>query len=220
MACIREEGSNGDREMAGAFYAADFDVWDVSMGDLAEGRIKLDAFRGVAFTGGFSFADVFGSAKGWGAGVKLNKLVSEEFSRFKARPDTFSLGVCNGCQLMALLGWVPGSGVKAESSQPRFVHNASGRFESRWTMVRIEGKTPSIFLQGMGGSVLGVWVAHGEGQVIFPDNAVLDYVEQRGLAPIRYVNDDAQPTQEYPYNPNGSRNAIASLCSEDGRHLP
>jgi phosphoribosylformylglycinamidine synthase len=175
MACIREEGTNGDREMAGAFFAAGFDVWDVSMDDLKMGRIGLDAFRGVAFTGGFSFADVFGSAKGWGAGVRLNQSVREEFARFKARPDTFSLGVCNGCQLMALLGWV-GPEVKKESSLPRFVHNSSGRFESRFSAVKIEQDTPAMMLKDMGGSVLGVWVAHGEGQVsccIFTNSTVI-----------------------------------------------
>lgn len=218
VACIREEGSNGDREMAGAFFAADFDAWDVTMDDLKTGRIGLESFRGVAFTGGFSFADVFGSAKGWGAGVKLNASVKNEFDRFKARTDTFSLGVCNGCQLLALLGWVPGGALK-ESSQPRFVHNESGRFESRYTAVRIEEQTPAVMLKGMGGSVLGVWIAHGEGQAVFPDEQVLATVEAKGLAPIRYVNDDGVPTQEYPFNPNGSRNAIAALCSDDGRHL-
>jgi phosphoribosylformylglycinamidine synthase len=220
LACLREEGSNGDREMAAAFSAADFDVWDVTMDDLKNGRIGLDSFRGIAFVGGFSFADVFGSAKGWGAATKFNENVREQFSRFKARNNTFSLGICNGCQLSALLGWVPGTDlVPSEKSQPRFVHNASGRFESRFVTVKIAGNTPAIMLKGMGGSVLGVWVAHGEGQAIFPDTSVLTKVEEKGLAPIRYVDDEGVATERYPFNPNGSVNGIAALCSDDGRHL-
>ena len=221
LAVIREEGSNGDREMCAAFAAADFDVWDVTMDDLKNGRIGLDSFRGLAFVGGFSYADVFGSAKGWGAAARFNDNVRQQLDTFRARKDTFSLGVCNGCQLLALLGWVPGtdSVVPNERAQPRFVHNKSGRFEVRWVTVKIESNTPSMMLKGMGGSVMGVWVAHGEGQAVFPDKKVLDKVEAKGLAPIRYVDDDAKTTQVYPFNPNGSTNGIAALCSEDGRHL-
>jgi len=136
VAIIREEGSNGDREMASAFHLAGFEPWDVMMTDLLDGRITLDGFRGVVFVGGFSYADVLDSAKGWAASIRFNKKMWDQFERFYHRSDTFSLGVCNGCQLMALLGWVPWRGI-ADELQPRFIHNRSGRFESRFSTVKI-----------------------------------------------------------------------------------
>jgi phosphoribosylformylglycinamidine synthase len=216
-AIIREEGSNSDREMAAAFYSAGFDPWDVTMSDLLSGRITLDRFRGVALVGGFSYADVMDSAKGWAGAIRFNKNLSEQFETFYQRPDTFSLGVCNGCQLMALLGWIPWRGI-ADEMQPRFVHNLSGRFESRFVTARI-GKSPAIMLRGMEESVLGVWVSHGEGQAHFPDNAVFDEVISKGLAPVRYADDSGTATEVYPFNPNGSPKGIAALCSSDGRHF-
>ena len=126
VAVIREEGSNGDREMVSAFFLAGFEPWDVTVTDLLEGRITLDQFRGVVFVGGFSYADVLDSAKGWAASIRFNKKVWDQFEKFYHRPDTFSLGVCNGCQLMALLGWVPWRGI-ADELQPRFIHNKSGQ---------------------------------------------------------------------------------------------
>ena len=216
VAVIREEGSNGDREMASAFFMAGFEPWDVTMTDLLDGRITLDQFRGVVFVGGFSYADVLDSAKGWAASIRFNKGVWEQFERFYHRPDTFSLGVCNGCQLVALLGWVPWRGI-ADNLQPRFIHNQSGRFESRFSTVKILD-TPSIMLRGMEGSVLGIWVSHGEGLAYFPDKNMFTECEAR-LAPIRYVNDDSRITEDYPFNPNGSPAGIAGLCSPDGRHL-
>ncbi len=216
VAVIREEGSNGDREMVSAFSMAGFEPWDVMMTDLLEGRVTLDGFRGVVFVGGFSYADVLDSAKGWAASIRFNKKVWEQFERFYHRPDTFSLGVCNGCQLMALLGWVPWRGI-ADHLQPRFIHNQSGRFESRFATVKIL-PSPSLMLQGMENSVLGIWVAHGEGLAHFPDQKMLKECEAK-LAPIRYVDDDARITEDYPFNPNGSPSGIAGLCSPDGRHL-
>jgi phosphoribosylformylglycinamidine synthase len=217
VAILREEGSNGDREMSSAFYQAGFDVWDVTMTDLLEGTVRLDDFRGVAFVGGFSYADVLDSAKGWAGVIKFNGIVFEQFRRFYDRPDTFSLGVCNGCQLMALLGWVPWKGIE-DKHQPRFIHNLSGRFESRFSTVRIF-PSPSVMLKGMEGSTLGIWVAHGEGRALFPKKEVLKKVESRSLAPVRYVDDRGATTMKYPFNPNGSANGIAALCSPDGRHL-
>jgi phosphoribosylformylglycinamidine synthase len=216
VAIIREEGSNGDREMASAFHLAGFEPWDVMMTDLLDGRVTLDGFRGVVFVGGFSYADVLDSAKGWAASIRFNKQVWDQFERFYHRPDTFSLGVCNGCQLMALLGWVPWRGI-ADELQPRFIHNRSGRFESRFSTVKIV-KSPAIMLQGMEGSALGIWVAHGEGMAYFPDKAIYREAEF-GLAPVRYVDDDNRITEAYPFNPNGSPAGIAGLCSPDGRHL-
>jgi len=227
VAVIRQEGSNGDREMAAALHAAGMLPWDVAMTDLVGGRITLDRFRGVIFVGGFSYADVLGSAKGWAGVLKFNASLWEQLQAFRARKDTFSLGVCNGCQLMALLGWVPGAetaeasgaaGLLPALEQPRFTHNTSGRFESRFSSVTI-GPSPAVLLKGMEGSSMGVWVAHGEGRAHFPQPQVLERVLQKNLAPIRYVDDKNAVTEAYPFNPNGSPHGIAALCSEDGRHL-
>jgi len=223
VAVVREEGSNGDREMAAVVRAAGMEPWDVHMSDLIHGKVTLDDFSGLVFVGGFSYADVLDSAKGWAGNVLLNPAVSSQFEAFRRRKDTFSLGVCNGCQLMALLGWVPtdskSDGDKLPSgSQPRFVHNVSGRFESRFSQVRIEA-SPAVHLKGMQGSSLGVWVAHGEGQAYFPDAAVEAAVEAGALAPIRYVDESGEATERYPFNPNGAPRGIAALCSPDGRHL-
>jgi phosphoribosylformylglycinamidine synthase len=217
VAVIREEGSNSDREMSSAFFQAGFDVWDATMTDFLEGKVDLDDFRGVAFVGGFSYADVMDSAKGWAGVIRFNKNIYDRFRKFYERPDTFSLGVCNGCQLMALLGWVPWHGIE-DRHQPRFIHNVSGRFESRFSTVRIY-PSPSILLKGMEGSTLGIWVAHGEGRAYFPGKEILKKVESLSLAPVRYVDDKGRTTMEYPFNPNGSADGIAALCSPDGRHL-
>jgi phosphoribosylformylglycinamidine synthase len=217
VAVIREEGSNGDREMTSAFYQAGFDVWDITMTDLLEGRTELDDFMGVAFVGGFSYADVLDSAKGWAGTIRFSKKLSEQFERFYNRPDTFSLGVCNGCQLMALLGWVPWKGIP-DRLQPRFTANRSNRFESRFSTVHIL-QSPAIMLKGMEGSTLGVWVAHGEGRLYFPEEEIMQEVIKRDLAPIRFVDDSGEFTEMYPLNPNGSPLGITSLCSSDGRHL-
>ncbi len=202
--------------MVSAFFLAGFEPWDVTVTDLLEGRITLDRFRGVVFVGGFSYADVLDSAKGWAASLRFNKKVWDQLEKFYHRPDTFSLGVCNGCQLMALLGWVPWRGI-ADELQPRFIHNKSGRFESRFSTVKIL-KSPSIMLRGMENSVLGIWVAHGEGMAYFPDEKMFKECEH-GLAPVRYVDDESKITESYPFNPNGSPAGIAGLCSPDGRHL-
>ncbi len=217
VAIIREEGSNSDREMTSAFYLAGFEPWDVTITDFLESRINLRDFRGMAFVGGFSYADVLDSAKGWAGVIKFNNKIWDEFQHFYDRKDTFSLGVCNGCQLMALLGWVPWQGI-ADKLQPRFIHNSSGRFESRFSSVKIL-PGPSIMLKDMEDSVLGIWVAHGEGRAFFPDSGIIKKIEEKCLAPVRYVNDSNEITMQYPFNPNGSVNGIAGLCSSDGRHL-
>ncbi len=217
VAIIREEGSNGDREMTSAFYMAGFEPWDVSMSDLKSGQVTLDRFRGVAFVGGFSYGDVLDSAKGWAGTIRFNPELQKMFTDFYRRPDTFSLGVCNGCQLSALLGWVPGKAID-ETKQPRFIHNASGRFESRWSQVRIL-ESPAIMLRDMEGSSLGIWVAHGEGRLHLPDQRMLKHIQDRNLVPMVYTADDGQATKKYPFNPNGSPAGIAGLCSPDGRHL-
>ncbi len=217
VAILREEGSNGDREMTSAFHAAGFETWDVTVSDLLAGRVDLDDFRGIVAVGGFSYADVLDAAKGWAGTIRFHEELKNKFQAFYERPDTFSLGVCNGCQLLALLGWVPWSGLSDEH-QVRFVHNVSGRFESRFSAVQIQ-ESPAIMLKGMAGSTLGIWVAHGEGRALFPDASTLERVKREGLAPIRYVDDEGRVTEAYPFNPNGSPDGIAALCSPDGRHL-
>jgi phosphoribosylformylglycinamidine synthase len=217
VAIIREEGSNSDREMASAFFEAGFEPWDVTMSDLLAGRITLERFRGLAFVGGFSYADVLDSAKGWAGVIRFHEELYRQFAAFADRSNTFTLGVCNGCQLAALLGLVPWRGID-DVAQPRFIHNSSGRFESRFSTVRIEA-SPSIMLRGMEGSTLGIWLAHGEGRAYFPDPEILEKVERERLAPIRFVDDAGRATEAYPFNPNGSASGIAALCSADGRHL-
>lgn len=217
VAVLREEGTNGDREMLAACAAAGFAPWEVTMSDLLEGRIDLDQFQGIIFAGGFSYMDVFDSAKGWAGTILFNEKLREMFNRFYAREDTFSLGVCNGCQLMALLGWVPWKGIAGEK-QPRFVHNTSGRFESRWVQVEVL-PSPSVLLAGMEGSRIGVWVAHGEGLLVYPDQSIAQEVAERKLSPLAYLDPHGNRTEAYPYNPNGSPLGITALCSPDGRHL-
>jgi phosphoribosylformylglycinamidine synthase len=221
VAILREEGSNGDREMTSAFYQAGFRPWDVTMTDLISGRITLDRFRGLVAVGGFSYADVPESAKGWAAATRFNEKLRKMFDEFYHRSDTFSLGVCNGCQLFALLGWVPWLGI-ADAKQPRFVQNVSGRFESRWVNVKIL-ESPAIMFKGMVSSTLGIWVAHGEGRLRFPDKALMDEVRAKKLVPIVFVDDegraDGEVSKSYPFNPNGSPFGIAGLCTKDGRHL-
>ena len=244
VAVIREEGSNGDREMAASLFMAGFEVWDVTMQDICTGNIELDGFRGVIFVGGFSYADVLGSAKGWGAVTRFNEKARKELGRFRTRGDTFSLGVCNGCQLMGLIGWVGNddeafgvkdndvtiSDVKGDDGKVSdvtgdqleqgvcFTHNDSGRFECRFATVKIE-KSPSLMFKDMEGSTLGIWIAHGEGKVAFKSEKIRRKIEEIGLVSMRYVDDAGNVTMRYPMNPNGSPGGIAAMCSADGRHL-
>ena len=217
VAILRDEGSNSDREMTSAFYLAGFEVWDISMTDLLEGRATLDEFRGLAAVGGFSYADVPESAKGWAATIRFNERLRQQFDTFYHRPDTFSLGICNGCQLFGLIGWVPWTGLEPQD-QPRFVRNNSGRFESRWVTVKVN-KSPAIMLEGMDDLVFGIHVDHGEGRLHFPNSEVERQVLDQTLTPLVYVDDSSEATEIYPFNPNGSPNGIAGLCSPDGRHL-
>ncbi|MFC1921431.1 phosphoribosylformylglycinamidine synthase [Chloroflexota bacterium] len=217
VAIIREEGSNGDREMTSAFYWAGFEPWDVTMTDLLEERITLSQFRGVVFVGGFSYADVLDPAKGWAACIRFNTKLREMFDTFFNRQDTFSLGICNGCQLMAFLGIIPWQGIP-EEEQPRFIQNTSERFESHWGMVKIS-ESPAMMLKGMEGATLGIWSAHGGGRLYCPNPEILKDAKQRKLTPVAYVDDKGKPTEKYRHNPNGSPDGIASFCSADGRHL-
>lgn len=217
VAILRDEGSNSDREMTSAFYSAGFEPWDICMNDLLAGTVDLEEFRGLAAVGGFSYGDVPESAKGWAATILFNERLQRMFSDFYNRPDTFTLGICNGCQLFGLLGWVPEVGLAAER-QPRFVRNNSGRFESRWTTVKVQ-KSKAMMLQGMEDLVFGIHVDHGEGRLHFPDTAILEKVKKGSMTPMVYVDDEGEATEKYPFNPNGSTEGLAGLCSEDGRHL-
>lgn len=217
VAILREEGSNGDREMASAFYMAGFEPWDVNMMDLQQGKVSLEQFKGIVFVGGFSYADVMDSAKGWAGIIKFNPRLQEMFTEFYNRSDTFSLGICNGCQLLALLGWIPWPGIEG-TKQPRFIRNSSERFESRWVNVKIKN-SPAVMLKDMAGSSLGVWVAHGEGRFYCPDEEILTEIKAKNLVTVEYIDDRGETTVKYPFNPNGSVLGIAGLCSPDGRHL-
>ncbi|MCP3887670.1 MAG: phosphoribosylformylglycinamidine synthase, partial [Desulfobulbaceae bacterium] len=165
----------------------------------------------------FSYADVPESAKGWAATILFNDKLQKMFHEFYNREDTFTLGICNGCQLFGLLGWVPWQGIEAEK-QPRFVRNVSGRFESRWSTVKIQ-ESKAMMFKGMEGMVFGIHVDHGEGRLHFPDTTLQEEVLKGGMTPMRYVDDGGEPTEAYPFNPNGSPGGLAGLCSPDGRHL-
>ncbi|XP_012269939.2 phosphoribosylformylglycinamidine synthase [Athalia rosae] len=218
VAVVREEGSNGDREMSASLIQAGFEVWDVAMQDLLSNQLTLDKFRGVIFPGGFSYADVLGSAKGWAASLVFHPSLKLQLQKFVEREDTFSLGVCNGCQLLSLLGWIGCENNEAGTPDIILDHNKSGRFECRWSTVRIENSS-SIMLQGMGGSVFGVWVAHGEGQFTFRNEKILSKLKEQKCVAIKYTDDQGIPTERYPQNPNGSIEGIAGICSANGRHL-
>lgn len=202
-AIIREKGSNGDREMAWALHLAGFKVKDVHMTDLISGRETLEDVRIIVFVGGFSNADTLGSAKGWAGAFLYNEKAKSAIEKFYARKDTMSLGVCNGCQLMAELGFVTPDN---REISPKMVHNNSHKYESAFVGVSIE-KSPSIMLSTLEGSKLGIWVAHGEGKFTFPQS-----IDKYNVA-VRYNYND------YPANPNGSPEGIAGVCSNEGRHL-
>ncbi len=201
-AIIREKGINGDREMAWAMYLAGFDVKDVHMTDLANGRETLEDVNFIVYCGGFSNSDVLGSAKGWAGAFKYNEKAKKALENFYARPDTLSLGICNGCQLMNELELV----YPHKQNHPKLKHNISGKFESAFVNVDIMPSN-SILLKSLEGSRLGVWIAHGEGRFNLPE------LENQYIIPMKYSY------AEYPGNPNGSDYNAAAVVSNDGRHL-
>lgn len=201
-AIIREKGVNGDREMAYSLYLAGFDVKDVHMTDLICGRETLDDVNMIVYCGGFSNSDVLGSAKGWAGGFLYNPQARQALERFYARPDTLSLGICNGCQLMVELGLL----TPEHAEKPRMLHNESHKFESEFISLAIP-ENKSVMFASLAGSKLGIWVAHGEGKFKFP------YELNRYNVVARYAYD------AYPANPNGSPEGIAGIVSADGRHL-
>ena len=211
MAILREQGVNGQREMAAAFDKAGFAAVDVHMSDIISGQVSLADFRGLVACGGFSYGDVLGAGQGWAKSVLFNPRARDEFAEFFARSDSFGLGVCNGCQMMSSLHeLIPGS-----EAWPQFVRNDSEQFEARVAMVEVQA-SPSLLLAGMEGSRLPIAVAHGEGQAAFSAQQ-LEAAESANLVSLRYVDNYGEVTQRYPANPNGSVNGITGMTTTDGR---
>lgn len=210
MAILREQGVNGQVEMAAAFDRAGFEALDVHMSDIISGRVHLEQFSGLVACGGFSYGDVLGAGEGWSKSILFNPVLREKFQRFFQREDVFALGVCNGCQMMSsLAGIIPGA-----ERWPRFRRNQSEQFEARVVMLEV-GDSPSLFFKGMEGSRIPVPVAHGEGRAVFASGE-----DQRLIQPLislRYVNGQGNTTEHYPENPNGSPLGIAGVTTEDGR---
>ncbi|WP_369976959.1 phosphoribosylformylglycinamidine synthase [Xanthomonas bundabergensis] len=208
VAILREQGVNGQIEMANAFERAGFRAFDVHMSDLIDGRVDLAGFVGLAACGGFSYGDVLGAGRGWATSILERPALRDAFAAFFARPDTFALGVCNGCQMLSQLkDIIPGA-----EHWPRFLRNRSEQFEARTSLLEVV-ESPSIFLRGMAGSRIPVAVAHGEGRAEF-DNAV-DQAAAR--VALRFVDGNGEVAARYPLNPNGSPDGITGLTSDDGR---
>jgi phosphoribosylformylglycinamidine synthase len=198
--------------MAAAFDKAMFSSLDVHMSDILTGRVGLDGFVGLVACGGFSYGDVLGAGQGWAKTILFNSRVRDQFESFFRRSDTFSLGVCNGCQMLSQLrDLIPGS-----QFWPEFKRNRSEQFEARFSLVKIE-KSPSVLLDTMSGSHLPIAIAHGEGRAQFRSAVAKKQLETAGLVGIRFVDNNLQITSTYPANPNGSPGGITGVCSEDGR---
>ncbi len=211
VAILREQGVNGQREMAAALDRAGFDAHDVHMSDLLAGRAELESFKGLLACGGFSYGDVLGAGEGWAKSILYNERIRGAFAAFFARDDAFALGVCNGCQMLAALKTlIPGTG-----AWPRFFRNRSDQFEARLSLVEIvPGR--SVLLTGMAGSRLPIVTSHGEGRAKFGSESELEKCETSLIA-LRYVTNDGRTAERYPANPNGSPNGIAGLTNDDGR---
>ena len=212
VAVLREQGVNGQIEMAAAFTRAGFKAVDVHMTDILSGRVSLRDFRGLVACGGFSYGDVLGAGEGWAKSVLFNDRARVEFADFFAREDAFALGVCNGCQMMSNLhSIIPGSDL-----WPRFVQNQSERYEGRFVSLKIE-KSPSVLFSGMEGSVIPIAVAHGEGYAEFKDAAAAQVCSDSGLVAARFVDNHHRVTEQYPLNPNGSPLGMTALTTTTGR---
>ena len=210
VAILREQGVNSHLEMAAAFTRAGFDAIDVHMSDVLSGRITLEQFAGLAACGGFSYGDVLGAGEGWAKSILFNSMARDQFEGFFNRNDTFSLGVCNGCQMLSnLKSLIPGT-----EHWPHFVTNQSARFEARVAMVEVM-ESKSVLLDGMAGSRMPIAVSHGEGQAEFSNDNALSQVGAQ--VAMRYVDNYGKPTMQYPANPNGSPQGITGLTSQDGR---
>lgn len=217
VAIVSDEGSNSENEMSSAWHLGGWEPWDVHVTDLLKGYVDMSMFRAQAWVGGFTYSDAGDAGKGMASVIRFNRALQYQQEKFMDRGDTMGFYVCNGAQAACLNGIVPYPGIDIRS-QPRLIWGRSHRFESRFVMAKIL-QSNSIFLQGMEDSVLGVWVANGEGKLHFPDGAIEQEVRKLGLAPIRYVNDQHRPTEVYPFNPSGSPDGMVGLSSKDGRHL-
>ena len=212
IAIVREQGVNSQVEMAAVFTRAGFDAYDVHMTDILAGRVHLARFHGLVACGGFSYGDVLGAGEGWAKSILFNARARQEFAAFFERSATFTLGVCNGCQMLsALKELIPGANM-----WPRFVRNRSEQYEARLSLVRVP-QSNSILLAGMHGSVLPIAVAHGEGRAEFEPGLTTSALLEERLVTLQYVDHRDQPTLVYPFNPNGSESGLAGLCSSDGR---
>jgi len=212
MAILREQGVNGQTEMAAAFDRAGFNSIDVHMSDIIAGRVSLKDFNGLVACGGFSYGDVLGAGEGWAKSILFNSRAREEFSTFFNRNDSFALGVCNGCQMMSNLhSIIPGA-----DHWPHFVRNKSEQFEARFAMVEVL-ESPSIFFNGMAGSRMPIAVAHGEGFTEFSEESAVNAVLAKKLATVRYIDNASMPTEVYPFNPNGSPQGLTGFTTLDGR---
>jgi phosphoribosylformylglycinamidine synthase len=212
IAILREQGVNGQVEMAAAFHRAGFHAIDVHMSDLLSGRVSLDAFTGMVACGGFSYGDVLGAGQGWAKSVLFHTQLRDMFAAFFARADSFALGVCNGCQMLSTLQEL----IPDAAHWPRFVRNRSEQFEARYSQVEIL-PSPSLFFAGMEGSVLPIAVAHGEGRADFGDAGGAAAALESGLVAARYIDGRGQVADKYPHNPNGSALGITGLTTGDGR---
>ncbi len=212
IAILREQGVNSQIEMAAVFTRAGFDAYDVHMTDILTRRVRLGRFHGLVACGGFSYGDVLGAGEGWAKSILFNSVAREEFTAFFERSATFTLGVCNGCQMLsALKELIPGA-----AAWPRFVRNRSEQYEARLALVRVP-PSQSMLLAGMQGSVLPIVVAHGEGQAEFDAGSSAASLIAQRLVTLQFVDNREQPTEKYPFNPNGSALGLAGLCSTDGR---
>jgi len=212
VAILREQGVNGHIEMAAAFDRAGFNCVDVHMSDIQQGRVELKNFKGLVACGGFSYGDVLGAGEGWAKSILFNPELKQQFTEFFHRPDSFGLGVCNGCQMMSNLhALIPGADL-----WPHFVRNQSEQFEARFALVEVN-ESPSIFFAGMAGTRLPIAVAHGEGRMEFSHQDGLNALLQSGLTAMQYVDHYGQATEAYPLNPNGSPAGLTGLCNTDGR---
>lgn len=212
MAILREQGVNSHLEMAAAFNRAGFAAVDVHMSDILEGRLTLEQFKGLVACGGFSYGDVLGAGEGWAKSILFNDMARDQFQNFFHREDTFSLGVCNGCQMLSTLKeLIPGT-----EHWPRFVTNKSERFEARFSLVEIQ-ENPSVFFNGMAGSRMPIAVSHGEGHAEFANDAATKAALNSGTVAVKFVDNYGNPTTQYPANPNGSPEGITGITSTDGR---
>jgi len=212
VAILREQGVNGQIEMAAAFDRAGFQSVDVHMSDIINGRVNLHDFKGLAACGGFSYGDVLGAGQGWAKSILLNSRAHDQFAQFFQRGDTFALGICNGCQMMSQLREIiPGSEL-----WPKFLRNASEQFEARLSLVEVKS-SPSLFFNGMVGSRLPIVVAHGEGRAVFIDQKQLQAAINANLVVLNFVDNYGKTTEIYPANPNGSPHGITGITTRDGR---